>query len=474
MSQFILPRSTPELQGVESKAVLAFLKASNRTIHEMHSFMLLRHGQVITECWWKPYAPDLPHSLWSLSKSFTSTAIGMLIDEGRLKLNDKVISFFPDELPSKVGENLAKMTTHDLLCMACGHDKDNLEALRDLKDDNWVKAFLAWPVEHIPGTHFVYNSGATYMLSAILQKVTGVKLIDYLTARLFQPLGIDNPTWDSCPRGINTGGWGLAIKTEDIARFGQLYLQKGMWLGKRLVPAEWVEKATSRQVDNSSNTDVDWQQGYGYQFWRSQHGAYRGDGAFGQFCVVLPDQDAVIAITAGVENMQNVLNLVWEYLLPAFRSEVVADKPVEFQGLQRFITGLQHKPPASKAEHRQVKAAYRFKANMNTPAKILLEFNADACIIHYTSEQQEKTLVCGIGYWAAGVSNFMLPDSVSVVASAAWSDENTLKIIQRVIETPSVLTTTFKFRNDQVKTRSVWNVSFGPKGTPWFTGDLIH
>ncbi|MBW7461807.1 serine hydrolase, partial [Paenibacillus sepulcri] len=152
---------------------------------------------------------------------------------------------------------------------------------------------LAAPVEHEPGTHFVYNSGATYMLSAILQKVTGQTLLEYLQPRLIEPLGIKGAAWDVCPRGINVGGWGLNVTTEDIARFGQLYLQKGMWNGQRLLTEEWIAEATSSQISNGDGGVNDWAQGYGYQFWRCRHGVYRGDGAFGQFCIVMPEQDAV-------------------------------------------------------------------------------------------------------------------------------------------------------------------------------------
>ena len=192
--------------------------------------------------------PENPHMLFSLSKSFTSTAVGLAAAEGRLSVDDRVVSFFPEDVPAEVSENLAAMRVHDLLSMATGHAEDTTRYLHERQDGNWAKAFLARPVEHTPGTHFVYNSGATYMLSAIVQKLTGQKIVDYLQPRLFAPLGIEHPTWENCPRGINVGGWGLNIKTEDIARFGQMYLQKGAWQGQQLVSAAWVAAATTRQV----------------------------------------------------------------------------------------------------------------------------------------------------------------------------------------------------------------------------------
>src|SRR5262249_52061281 len=167
----------------------------------------------------------------------------------------------------------------------------------------WTKTFLAQPVPFKPGTHFLYNTSATYMLSAAVQKATGQTLLDYLKPRLFEPLGIEKPTWEASPQGISAGGYGLSVRTEDIAKFGQLYLQKGKWQGRQRVPGGWVGAAAARQTPNGSNPRSDWDQGYGYQFWRCRHGAYRGDGAFGQYCVVPPDQDAVIAITAGVRDL---------------------------------------------------------------------------------------------------------------------------------------------------------------------------
>lgn len=184
---------------------------------------------------------------------------------------------------------------------------------------------------HKPGTHFVYNTPGTYTLSAIVTKVTGQTVLEYLKPRLFEPLGIENPRWDASAEGNSLGGYGLFVRTEDIAKFGQLYLQKGKWNGKQLIPEKWVEQATSKQVDNDkaghAKMGGDWTQGYGFQFWRCQHNAFRGDGKDGQFCVVIPDKDVVIAITALTGDMQAELNVVWDKLLPA-----LGDKPLPDNG----------------------------------------------------------------------------------------------------------------------------------------------
>lgn len=331
-----LPRSTPEAQGVSPAGIRDYVETADRQVNTMHSFMLVRHGHVVAEAWWSPEAADKPHVLWSLSKSFTSTAVGLAVAEGKLSIEDPVLKFFPDSCPSEPSTNLKTMRVRDLLTMSCGHD---VEPKRN-ENEPWVDTFLKHPVPHEPGTHFLYNSMGTYMLSAIVQKVTGHTLLDYLKPRLFEPLGIENPTWDSSPQGINCGGWGLKIRTEDIAKFGQLYLQKGKWDGKQLIPTSWIEQATSKQISNGTDPNRDWTQGYGFQFWRCRHNAFRGDGKDGQFCVVLPDLDAVVAITADTRDMQAELNVVWDKLLPAFQSKSLPEDKAEQEKLKNALSGL--------------------------------------------------------------------------------------------------------------------------------------
>lgn len=316
-----LPRSSPEAQGIPTAKIREFIETADREVNTMHSFMLVRHGKVVAEAWWAPESAEKPHQLWSLSKSFTSTAVGMAVNDGKFKLDDKVLSFFPDEAPSEASENLKAMTVKDLLTMTAGHEKE----ARFVPETAWVKTFLAQPVPFAPGTHFQYNTPATHMLSAIVRKTTGETVLDYLKPRLFEPLGIKDPQWAASPQGNTLGGWGLFVRTEDIAKFGELYLRKGMWNGKQLIPAEWTVEATSKQVPNHEGKPdpekSDWAQGYGYQFWQCRHGAYRGDGKDGQYCIVLPAEDAVIAITADTGDMQKELNVVWDHLLPALQGK---------------------------------------------------------------------------------------------------------------------------------------------------------
>lgn len=333
-----LPRSTPEAEGLPSGAVVEFVQALDE-IKTMHSFMVLRHGKVIAEAWWKPEAAEKAHILNSVSKSFCSTAVGFAVAEGKLKLDDKVLKFFPDEVPAEPSENLKAMTVKDLLTMSGGHQ---VEPKAPKGETPTMKQFLAAPVEHAPGTHFQYNTMGTYTLSAIVTKATGEKVVDYLKPRLFEPLGIEDAKWDASAEGYSLGGYGLFLRTEDIAKLGQLYLQKGKWNGKQILPETWVAQATSKQVPNDPGSHAkmgpDWREGYGFQFWRCTHGAYRGDGAGGQFIVVMPEQDVVIAMTAGGANMQAELDAIWGKLLPRFQDKALAEDAAA-QGKLKEVVG---------------------------------------------------------------------------------------------------------------------------------------
>ena len=335
-----LPRSTPEAQGVPTQAIIDYVDSEDKQVNTLHSFMVVRHGQVIAEGWWKPEAADKPHVMWSLSKSFTSTAVGLAIAEGKLSLDDPVLKFFPADAPADPSDNLKAMKVRDLLTMTGGHDTEPKAPLGAPS----VKLFLDHPFVYKPGTHFQYNTIGTYTLSGIVTKVTGQTVLDYLKPRLFEPLGIEHPEWDSSPEGYSLGGYGLKLRTEDVAKFGQLYLQKGKWHDRQLIPQEWVEQATSKQVanDQSDHTQigVDWRQGYGYQFWRCTHNAYRGDGAGGQFCVVIPDQDTVVAMTADTGNLEGELSAVWDKLLPTFQPSALPEDAAAQSKLKQVVAGL--------------------------------------------------------------------------------------------------------------------------------------
>jgi len=473
-----LPRAAPETQGISSSSVLDFIEAADAQIDTMNSFMLVRHGKVVTEGWWTPYDAASPHVLFSLSKSFTSTAVGLAIADGKLSLNDEVMKFFPEDAPAQPGANLKSMRVSDLLRMSTGHQTE--PALTG--SEPWTRVFLAHAVPHKPGTHFLYNTPATYMLSAIVQKATGMTVLDYLRPRLFEPLGIENPSWGTSPQGITLGGYGLSIRTEDIARFGQLYLQKGEWRGKHLVPADWVETATARQTSNGSNPESDWDQGYGYQFWRCRNGAFRGDGAFGQYCIVMPAQEAVIAITSGVRNMQAVLNLVWEKLLPAMRAAPLpADREAQERLSKRLgslvvrpVAGTATSPTAAAVSGRQ----FFFAENPRGLESVAFEFTGSSPALVVRTSKGETRIACGSGRWQRGVSSFVNgmerrmvgPGEQKVAATGAWTADNTYTVKLCLYETPFYVTLSFRFEGDEVRFDSEYNAAFGPTALPQLVG----
>ncbi len=465
--------STPEAEGVSSAGILAFLDAVQRSRHELHSLMLLRHGRTVAAGWWSPYGPEFNHTLYSLSKSFTSTAVGFAVAEGRLRVDDRGVSFFPNDLPENVSEHLAALRVKDLLTMSVGNAKEPTWPM--VEQEHWVKTFLAWPIENPPGTRFLYNSGATYMLSAIVQQVTGQKILDYLGPRLFQPLGIQGATWETCPRGINVGGWGLSLQTEGLAKFGQLYLQKGVWQGRQILPAQWVEEATPFKIQQPlpekpgrPNDQNDWLQGYCYQFWRCRHNAFRGDGAFGQFMIVMPEQDAVVAITAETSDMQGELDLVWEHLLPAMRpAPLPRDRQSEAQLRERLAALALPTPqgePSSPFAGRVSRKSFRIGPNELGIESALFEFNGDRCVCRFQDRQAEYPIECGIRQWRRGetalpgtpprlISGGAPPKGTKsrVAASGTWTDPKTFVMVFRYYETPHHDTVTCRFDDTGVQ-----------------------
>jgi len=462
-----LPRSTPEAQGVSSAGILAFVEAADRSVDSLHSVMVLRHGHVVAEGWWTPYDASTRHELYSLSKSFTSTAVGLAVAEGRLRIDDPVLNFFPEDAPGSPSANLRSMRVRDLLRMATGHQDEPPTSADKIS----ARSFLAQPVPHKPGSHFKYNTAATFMQSAIVQKVTGQTVRDYLQPRLFAPLGIEGPVWNTNFQGISLGGYGLSVRTEDIARFGQLYLQKGRWEGRQLVPAEWVEQATALQVANGSNPRSDWDQGYGYQFWRSRNGAYRGDGAFGQYCIVMPEQDAVVAVTSGVKDMQAVLDLVWDKLLPAMQAKKL---PADRAAQQKLASVLGHLVlPTAKGAATSPTAAKvagkRFVFPANDQKLQALTFDsAGALVMRFDGADQR--LAFSHGGWTKGRAAFGTFPVGSVAVSGAWPAEDVFTAKVCFYETPFVMTLTMRFNGDAVEVDQETNVGFGSTRRPPLVG----
>jgi CubicO group peptidase (beta-lactamase class C family) len=319
-----LPRSNPELEGVSSSGIIDFFNAVDTNRVELHSFMFIRHGKVIAESWWKPFGPNYKHIMYSASKTFTATSVGLAVSENKLKVTDKVISFFPYSLPDTISDFMKELTVRDLLTMSVGQDPE--PSARGTSED-WMTKFMKTAPVYKPGTVFKYNNMASFMLSAIVQQVTGQPIYDYLMPRIFKPLGIRGIDWDLNPQGINLGMIGLRLRTEDMAKFGQLLLNGGVWNKKQLIPKEWVNEATSFKISNyDANSKKpkeldDWAQGYCYQMWRGRNNTVRLDGMAGQFVVLIPDKDAIVVFTANASNTQKELNLIHDYLLPAIQSD---------------------------------------------------------------------------------------------------------------------------------------------------------
>jgi CubicO group peptidase (beta-lactamase class C family) len=459
------PRATPESQGLSSAALLAFVEEAEQKLDALHSLMIVRHGQVVAEGWWTPYAANEPHQMFSLSKSFTSTAVGMAIADGKLTVDDPVLRFFPDEAPPEPSANLKAMRVRDLLTMSTGHHEDDVRAFPYQSDESVVKAFLARPVSHKPGTFFVYNTPASYMLSAIVQKVTGQAVVDYLKPRLFDPLGIENPTWDASKQGVSLGGFGLNIRTEDIARFGQLYLQKGQWQGKQLIPAAWVETATSRMMSNGSSPSSDWEQGYGYQFWRARHGFYRGDGAHGQYCLILPQYDTVIAITSGTRDMASVMNLVWDRLVPALKPGALTADAAAHKKLGAKLSTLTLKTPAGTITSPTAAASagkrYTFASNQLSIESMVLDSASPAgdVALGVRMAGADQRVAAAYGTWQKGILKTSAAGAAEpVAASGAWTSTDTYAMAVARYRTPFVTTYTLRFAGDQVTLTAAPNV----------------
>lgn len=476
MSGKQLQRSTPERQGVRSEAILNLIKEweqmrTQDMRQDIHSFMLLRHGYVIAEGWWAPYDKEMQHAMFSLSKSFTSTAIGFAVSEGLLSAEDKVAAYFIEECPEPTGY-LAQMRIKDLLIMSTGQEKEPTVDMIYQKEGDWVKAFFETPVTAEPGKKFLYNSGATYILSVIVQKVTGQKMIDYLEPRLFTPLGIENPHWNECPKGFNTGGFGMWLRTEDIAKFGQLYLNKGVWEEKQLLPVQWIKEATGYQIDNTGdNPDMDWCQGYGYQFWRCCHGAYRGDGAYGQFCIVMPEQDMVLVTTAGMCNTGKPMEAIWKHLLPGVTDKVLSEDRNTVK-LKEKLASLQVLLPlgSSKSEQAVEIEGKKFTLDKNTSEfdYISFSFGEDSIRMSASKSSQKEVWNIGIGYWIKNDITRKGRRNISFM-TGIWQDKSTLLFQSRLVETPYAVYYKFTFLDGKIMEESKINLYFDDT---WWDQDL--
>ena len=374
-------RATPESQGISSDlfaALLRELDASKDT--EMHHFMALRHGKVICECNFAPYPKGMWHITHSMCKSITGMAIGMLIEEEKLKLDENIYDIFPDHINAFSKIFRPVITVENLLTMTSGVTFNESGIV---SGNDWLGSFLNASVNGKPGTEFQYNSLNTYVLSAIVTKRTGETLTEYLTSRLFGPLGITKYYWETCPKGITKGGWGLFLCAEDMAKLGQLYLQRGKWNGQQLVSEYWIEISTARHLKTQNDT-----YGYGYQLWMEQRpGSFEYNGMLGQNVIIYPDMDMVLVTNAGNKEMFQdciMLNIIRKYFPVNYHpADVLPENPLSYSLLKRLCGELENgennnrstslrggwkRNVVSRRKHSDKKYSYRISAAVDRPS----------------------------------------------------------------------------------------------------------
>jgi CubicO group peptidase (beta-lactamase class C family) len=438
-----LPRSAPADQRVDPAAVLAFVDALEADpAIELHSLMVVRHGHVVAEGWWAPHTPERTRLLYSLSKSFTSTALGFALEEGRFGLDDTVVSHFPELDQDITDPRSRSVTLRHLASMASGHNRDMLDEVLARDPQEPVRGLLLIPPDEEPGSIFAYSQPCTYALAAVIQRAAGMPLSAYLRPRLLDPLGIGEVGWLTWPPGREQGFSGLFARTEDVAKLGQLYLQRGRWGDTRLVPEPYVDQATSRRIDTPNQDNVDWRQGYGYQFWMARHG-YRGDGAFGQFCVVLPTQDAVVATTGGTEAMQAVLDSLWDHLLPGLgtgRPDAAAHRELaqRLAGLSLSACVAKPSPPRWRDwTDRPFPVAPGAHGAPAAPLTSVALRQADHGLEVTVAESANAlTFPVGAGDWLVSAPRDRHGDPVPVATSGGWLDDHSLRVEVIFLESP--------------------------------------
>ena len=464
-----LPRNRPEAHGVDPRAILAFLDETRAAGLELHSFMLARGGDVIAEGWWSPYRADRAHMMHSLTKSVAVSGVALALQENLFGIDDKVVSFFPDELPPVVSENLAAMTVRDLLTMRAGHDAEISGSVWRQVRTSWVTEFFKVPVPLKPGSRFVYSSAVSFMLSAIVTKVTGQKLRDYMEPRFFAPLGIAGLSWDVGPGGINPGGNGLTWKTADALKLGMLYAQRGRWQGSQILAPEWVDAATRPQVEEGE---------YGYQWWIGPNRAYYALGLFTQMSIVFPDHDAVLAVTAAIDCSEQFTSIVWKHFPAAFGAGRAPHHGKSFAALASRVKTLSVQPQlatgSSPAARRVSGRVYRATTNADGIEDFTFTFSGDRC--HFTMRDGRGThaVEVGVGRWVEGRTSMTgnklhhqyQPDSMLVVAGGQWVAPDTFEMTWQFAETAFRDTITCRFSGDHMSFDRGVNVNSAARSLP--------
>ena len=456
-----LPRSTPEEQGVPSKALTALFDSLHALpLTDMHAVVVMRHGKVIGEMYPQPFAPEYRHTMYSCSKTFVGVAVGLAIADNRLRIEDRVATFFPELLPENVSPELASMTVRHLLMMSSGVKPDwNMRS----RGTEWIRTFLAKPVVK-PG-EYAYDSMVSYMLAAIVQKVTGKKLTEYLQERVFSHMNVTEWAWEESPEGVNTGGWGVHMQPESLAKFGQLILDEGRWEGKQLVPAEWIREMCKKQQETGREV-------YGYHIWHcgGHDGAVRADGALGQYVISILDKDMVVVMTeATLGNGRDQRRLIWDVLLPHIQDEPLPANKKDYQVLMK-------KQASYKLPEVKGKAASAFASNFENKEIELgknpfgwksLRLNFGKKLVTMTvTETDGKSYELPFGYqqWMTTSMEAYPPYSITpidrfkglegpyyVSGSYAWTSKEELQLKAHYVNWVSSLEMTFRIEDGEVK-----------------------
>lgn len=466
-----LPRSTPAAEGVSTQAVINIMDSLLALPEcDIHHVMVVRHGKVIAEMHPAPFRAEDSHTLYSASKTFTALAVGIAIDENLLRLDDRVMTFFPDKRTNRVSDNMADMTVRDLLMMASGVKPD--WTMRNNSMD-WVKDWLAKPVDDKPGSLFQYDSMCSFMLSAIVQRVTGQTMLEYLQKRLFTPMNITVADWETSPDGINTGGWGLRVQAETMAKLGLLLLNEGNWNGEQLVSADFVKAACSRLIDGGAKETVpptDGNQGYGYQVWQSKWpGSYRADGAMGQYTVVVPQEDLVVVILGMKLYGHEELACIWNQLMPGMNAEPLKPEKKLQQRLDKLCANAQLTLPKGKKGKKQGKLL-QLTSNKTGIRQIGLfgDNGLDKMEIEYV-EQDSETFALGYGSWRysplAGYPYYSInainrmqgfAHGFTAAAAYAWTSPTMLEVRVHYVDWISGMTYVFDFGKNEVTVRNTY------------------
>lgn len=477
-----IPRAkAPQSVGVSAKIVNDFFKNAEEKNLEYHSLMVIRNGKVAVEWYNEPFDKDTTHSVYSVSKSFTATAIGFAVCEGLISLDDKLLDFFPEYAPKKPDPRFNKLTVHNLLRMSSGKQPSFLS---DKGKVDWIEDFINSPWVFEPGEKFLYINENIYMLSAIINKVTGMSMREYLRPRLFEPLGIDFPFWETDRNGIEAGGWGLYLKTEDLAKFTLCYLKDGKYKGEQVIPKEWVRLATQKQIDNEFNRPgSDASYGYGYCFWQDHLGGFRADGMFSQFGIAFPEYNAVVVVMSSITVEQDALDGIFDFFPKAF---IEADENTELQMTKSHAPAYsEHPVKEQEVNDRYIKFRKKILLNlvgfqlsvlplaitymMSDKAgnidMVKFNFNGEECTFRWSEGDEHNIIALGMDGHYRYSTMTLGQIEFKVCSNATWIDDNTLLVSIRPIQTVGKRNMIFNFRPHD-------KVVMTPSSTP-YVGDIL-